>query len=742
MRAASIGSGIWPDYVRVRQARGLVPYAAVAGLIVGATVITLVVTTLSPTATAPAATTPTPTVTATVAARPTTDLSASGRLAYWRTEANGDYVLWLANADNSRRRSVAKADAQTVARTKWSVDGAAVAYVESGVRLVAVRVDGGTTTYTLAPDLRSDGYRIVDHRFSPSGGRIAVTVQRQTGSQSDVYVSGPGNGWTRLTTTEDVLAADWISEEELLVQTTGGIVGRLRAAGRDQLRPLTGMNAATPIIGDDGRVYFLAGRVSGFAGAQETLVFAASASVWSTTIDGEDLRREQSLDPDSFRLDGQWPGGFLLHRGTNPAQVAFSKGIVELPTNAGLIERLSVSADRHFAIGLAGGNLVRVDITSAGAPGSAVVLLGSVTQGDAWFPHAAALARITPSKADVPTARFVFALGGHLWTMGSDGVPSLLRAGNQNSQTLRRFSTIAVPQWSPSGDRVLTVESLAPGASAFQLIAVTIDRAGQVKRYSAPSSIGRLPTWSPDGTQISLVALPAADGDPVVLSSDLSILLIEAASSTTKATIPGREAYWTKAGVLVLSNGSWRVGDRARDAQSIEVWNGSQKRELTTVAKLTADPRAQWPSPSASRGVTQTSVLTASPDGGHFAVHITLLDQTSSVRTFAVVRARDGNASAIVAGDTVNDEAWASAGRFVGYTLGSPQQVGVRQRAVVRDAETGDVVLEQDGRFAGWSPDGAWIYIARSDGLYAMRLGGGQAVRFSPYGVVVSATKP
>jgi hypothetical protein len=60
----------------------------------------------------------------------------------------------------------------------------------------------------------------------------------------------------------------------------------------------------------------------------------------------------------------------------------------------------------------------------------------------------------------------------------------------------------------------------------------------------------------------------------------------------------------------------------------------------------------------------------------------------------------------------------------------------------VRDAETGDVLMEQDGRFAGWSPDGGWTYIARSDGLYARRLSGGDAVRFSPYGVVVSATKP
>jgi hypothetical protein len=712
----------------------------VAVLIVGATVVALVVATLTPAAPAPTAASATPTATATAAPRPTTDLSTTGRLAYWRTEANGDYILWLANADNSRRRSVAKADASSVSRTKWAADGNAVAYVESGVRLIVVRVDGVTTSYTLAPDLRADGYRIVDHRFSPSG-RVAATVQRATGSQTDVYVSGPGTGWTRLTTTEDVLAADWIGDEELLVQTTGGIVARLRAAGRDQLRPLTGMASATPIVGDDGRVYFLGGRVSGFAGPQETLVFAASASVWSVTIDGEDLRREQTLDPDSFRLDGQWPGGFLLHRGTNPAQVAFGKAIIELPTNAGLIERLTASADKRFAIGFAGGNLVRMDLTPAGTPGPAAVLLGSVTQGDAWFPRAAAFARITPAKVDVPAARFVFQLGGHLWTMAGDGVPTLLRAGNTNSRTLNRF-TLPAPQWSPSGDRILTVESLAPGASAFQLIAATIDRAGTVKRYNAPSSIGPLPTWSPDGAQFALVAYPAAAQDPVVLSSDLSVLLMDAASSQTKFTIPGREAFWTKGGVIVLNNGTWRVGDRARDAQAVEIWNGTQKRELTTIAKLIADPRAQWIPPVASRGVTQTTALTAAPDGNHFAVHITLLDQTNSVRSFAIVRARDGSASTFVTGDLANDEAWASTGRLIGYTLGSSQQPGTRQRAIVRDGETGDVVLEQEGRFAGWSPDGAWVYIAKPEGLYAKRLAGGDAVRFSPYGVVVSATTP
>jgi len=735
----------------VRQARGLLPYAAFAVLIVGATVVALVLTTLSGPAAAPRASSPGPSAVPTAAARPATDLSTAGRLAYWRSEANRDYLLWLANADNSRRRSVAKADdPQAISRTKWSLDGGSVAYVESGVRLVVVRVDGVATSYTLAPELRADGYRIVDHRFSPSGARIAATVQRVNGSQSDVYVSAAGGVWTRLTTTEDVLAADWISEDELLVQTTGGIVGRLRASGRDQLRPLTGLPAATPIIGEDGRVYFLSGRVSGFAGSSETLVFAASSSVWSMTVDGEDLRREKVLETDSFRLDGQWPGGYLLHRGANPAQVAV--GItaqlpqvvqpIELPTNAGLIERIQVSPDHRFAIGFAGTNLVRVDLTASGGVASAVVLLGSVNQGDAWFPRAAALAHVTPAKVDVPAARYVFALGGHLWTMGPDGQPALLRAGNANAQTLRRF-LLPPAKWSPAGDRVLTLESLAPGASAFQLIPVTIARDGAVRRYTTPSSVGTTITWSPDGSRFAVTALPAATADPAVLASDLTISLIDSSSGAATSTIPGREASWTRAGVIVLTNGTVRPGDRARDDQAIELWaNNGQKVQVTTIAKLVADPRAQ--APASSRGNTQAGTLTASPDGAYAGLHLLFLNSSGSYASvFAVVRTRDGTPTVILAGDTVSDEAWAPGGRLVGYTLTTLQaNAAPRQRAIVRDAETGDVVQELEGRFAGWSPDAAWTYLARPEGLFARRLAGGDPVRFSPYGVVVSVTKP
>ncbi len=724
----------------MRSLRGLVPYAALAVLIVSATIFALVTTTLGvPMAVAPAQASASPSAAAS-AIRPSTDLSASGRLAYWRQEANGDYLLWLANSDNSRRRSVTKADQpNAVSRTKWSADGSAVAYVESGVRLVVVRVDGTKSTYTLAPELRADGSRIVDHRFSPSGARIAATVQRTTGSQSDVYLSGVGGTWTRLTTTEDVLASDWLTEDELLVQTTGGIIGRLRAGGRDQIRPLTGLAGATPLLADDGRVHFLSGRVAPFAGASETLVYSAQSSIWSMTADGEDLRREPvTLDPDNVRLDGQWPGGYLLHRGTNPAQVAVAKTTIDLPTTAGMIERLQASPDKKFAIGFASGNLVRLDLTPTGAAGSTALLLGSVSQGDAWFPRTASLAVVAPARVDVPAARYVFALGRHLWSMGADSTPTLLRASNTNAQTLSRF-TLPPPVWSSAGDRVLTVESLSTGTFAFQLIAVTIARDGTTRRYTTPTSIGPGASWSPDGTQILVVSLPAASSqrsaastDPVVLSSDLTLSVLDAVTGGVARSLPGREAVWTTSGVVVVSNGTIRTGDRARDGQALEIWSGSQKKELIAISKLLADPRMQ--APAQARGVTETTGLTSAPDGAYAAVHVNFL-AAGTTPTFAIIRARDGVPTSVIVGDSISDEAWAPTGRYLGYSL--------RQRSIVRDAETGDVVMDLEGRFAGWSPDGLWTYIARSDGLYAKRLaGGGDAVRFSAIGVPVSATKP
>jgi Tol biopolymer transport system component len=730
----------------VRQLRGLVPYALVSALVVVASVVAIVISTTGGPSTPTAAASASPSAAASASRQAVTDLSATGRLAYWRAEPSGDHLLWLANADNSRRRSVAKTDTpSSITKTKWAVDGNAIAYVESGIRLVVVRVDGATSSYTLAPELRSDQYRIVDHRFSPSGAHIAATVQRQTGSQSDIYVAAANGTWTRITTVEDAIAGDWLDEEELLVQTTGGVISALRATGTNQFRPLTGLQGSSPVIGSDGRIHFLAGRVTQFAGASETFVFAAAANVWSMTADGTDVRRELAPpDQESLRLDGTWASGYLYHRGTNPAQLVIGAIPILLPSSAGLIERIAVSPDKRYAIGFAGTTIVRVDITPAGLAPNAVLLLGSIDSGDVWFPRTAALARApTTPRADAPALRYAFALGGNVWTMGPDGVASVLRTGASNAQTQRRF-TVPLPQWSPAGDRILTVESLGTGASALQLIPVTIDRSGKVTRLTALSSVAPAVTWSPDGAQIAAVALPASPQDPSILQSELTVRVVSAEGALGQA-IPGREVVWTKPGLLILTNGTIRANDRARDEQAIEMWVGTQKRTVTTVARVIGDPRAQ--APSTSRGSTSASNITAAPDGSYAAIRVSFLG-TNATPFLALLRASDGAATGYVLGDRIADEAWSPARALIGYTItsgglgipGSPTEA--KPVATVRDPASGAVLAEVDGRFAGWSPDGAWFYVATSGGLYARPLTGGALVRVSGIGVPVSITRP
>jgi hypothetical protein len=730
----------------MRPLRGLLPYALVSALVVVASVVAIVVSTAGPSSGPTAAASASPSAAPSASRPAVTDLSATGRLAYWRAEPNGEHLLWLANTDNARRRSVAKTGtASTVTKTKWSVDGNSIAYVEGGNRLVVVRVDGATTSYPLAPALQADNYRIVDHRFSPSGARIAATVQRQSGSQSDIYVAANG-AWTRITNVEDAIAADWLDEEELLVQTTGGVISALRATGLNQFRPLTGLQASSPVIGSDGRIHFLAGRVTQFAGASETFVFAAAANVWSMTADGTDVRREITPpDQESLRLDGTWPSGYLYHRGTNPAQLVIGSIPILLPSSAGLIERIAVSPDKRHAIGFAGTTVVRVDITPTGLAPSAVLLLGSIDAGDVWFPRSAPLARgaATP-RGDAPAVRYAFALGGNIWTMDPDGVASVLRTGATNAQTQRRF-VIPTPRWSPAGDRVLTTESLGTGASALQLIPVMIDRAGKVTRLTAVSSVQPAVTWSPDGSLIAVVALPASPQDPSILQSELTVRVMTADGAPGQA-IPGREVAWATSGMFVLTNGTIRANDRARDEQAIELWSGTQKRTVTTVARILGDPRSLVGG-TTTRGATSVSNITAAADGTFAAIRVAFLGLTLTP-FLVLLRASDGAATQYVLGDRIADEAWSPARTLIGYTNtiggqgipGTPTEA--KPRAVVRDPATGASLAELDGRFAGWSPDGAWFYVATSGGLYARPLAGGDLVRVSGVGVPVSITKP
>jgi hypothetical protein len=63
------------------------------------------------------------------------------------------------------------------------------------------------------------------------------------------------------------------------------------------------------------------------------------------------------------------------------------------------------------------------------------------------------------------------------------------------------------------------------------------------------------------------------------------------------------------------------------------------------------------------------------------------------------------------------------------------------QTAEVRDVAAKSIVARQEGRFAGWAPDGASFYVARPAGLFAYPIAGGEGVRISAIGVPVSAAK-
>ena len=94
--------------------------------------------------------------------------------------------------------------------------------------------------------------------------------------------------------------------------------------------------------------------------------------------------------------------------------------------------------------------------------------------------------------------------------------------------------------------------------------------------------------------------------------------------------------------------------------------------------------------------------------------------------------------TAFLPGSTLQDVGWSPAGRLIGATRGRLPE----SAAEVRDGATGTVIATQPGRFAGWSPDGGWYYVARAEGLFAFRSGGGAGVRVSAIGVPVSTTAP
>ena len=367
----------------MRTVRGLLPYVAVA-VLVAAGASAIVLTSLGSVSTvgvAPAD-----------IARPrgVQTLSPTGRLAYFKQEQSGDLTLWIANFDGTRARPLGTlpSSGPRPFTTRWTTDGGAIAFINGGIGVSVIRVDGTRLETGLSTEARGTGFRIVDHRWSPSGTKVAVTAVRSSDNRSDVYLASvTAPTFVRATDLGDAFAAEWLDDDQVLVESSRGLLGTVRSGF--PLKQLTERSGASPVI-VDGRVFFLSGKVAG--PGDGAVPYVSDTSVWSVGPEGGEARLEMRLGlGGELRLDGRWPDGrYLVHVSRDRTQWLAGTRLITLPSPIPL-QRLVLSADRRSAIGLGGARIMRIDVarsTLASPPPEAfVVLLDGVIGADAWVPR-------------------------------------------------------------------------------------------------------------------------------------------------------------------------------------------------------------------------------------------------------------------------------------------------------------------------------------------------------------------
>jgi hypothetical protein len=474
----------------------------------------------------------------------------------------------------------------------------------------------------------------------------------------------------------------------------------------------------SPVIGPEGRIHYLVGRITPGRDPSLPFVTATRASAWSAATDGSDVRRESSWDVSDVRIDARLPDGrYLVHRGSTNAQGLVVEDVQNLPANGGVIERIRIAPDGRSAYGFTSERIVRVDLTKLVPPATDAVNVYLDTSGEAdvWFPTQLSLARGGERPPAAPSARYVFGLGGHAWQM-ENGVASVLRAG----PLLRRTATPA-PRWAPGGERALVVEQAGPTQATTTLVAVAIDRSGNATRLASTVGAGRSYAWSPGGGEVA-IAVDKKGVSGLASDAELEVRFLDPTGRATRTPIAASEVAWTSRGIYLLGAGS----------TLLRLEGEGPARPVTTKERIVSDPRAD-PSRTVSSAVNG---LDASADGGYASVRLQALDASSSSRSYVVIVGADGNPVRYLRSENVSDTTWSPAGALFGFTLDART---ANERIQVVPAAGGDPVAAQDGRFAGWSPDGKWYYVGRTTGLFAYPLAGGSAVRVGPAGVPVSA---
>jgi hypothetical protein len=652
------------------------------------------------------------------------ELSRSGRLAYWRADPAGGWQLWVSNVDGSQRRAITKVDAiSRISTVRWSPDGGSIAYLDRGGQsAVVVRLDGARVELPLPAGAVSAGARLIDLDWSTDSRSIAATQRDANSNGTDVQVApATGGAWRTGTALGNAFLSQWISTDELLVHTQAGLIGVQRADGSG-LRPLTGQVATSPFLADDGRVYYLSGQVAPtIRDATVPVINAGQARVWSMTLDGDDVRPETTRPYDDVRLVGKWPppdGRYIAHPGASTTLAFLGASGQPIDTSIGALERVVFSPDRRTAIGLGPTRIYRYDTARPEQP---VVLLSDVVMPDAWYPRTVTIARApsTPVAAQ-PAARYAFALGGLIWATDTRGEVRLLQRLQPDDGSIRRLSGFAAPAWSPSGDRILSFD-----ASRFRGAVFVTDLSGAVRRVSDQDAAGPFPRWSPAGDVAYTDLLFSFDSAGFGAAGEVRI--VNPTSGARVATYPAREIAFGGGKTYLIDNGRLRSPFGYTDHAIVE----AAATGLRTIANATS--LATFAGFGGATAIPwQLSMLGASADGSFVSVRVNPAGGSVGF-TFAVVRASDGTPTFSLPGQGIDDVRWSPTGPLIGMTLGNTP--------AVRDAGSGSIVASAtSGRFAGWSPDGTWFYVARETGLYAQPLAGGDAVRISALGVPVSTT--
>ncbi len=673
---------------------------------------------------------PTPTLLPQTTQRAVPELSRTARIAYWREEK-----LWISGLDGSLRRSVTPLDEpRRASHMRWSPDGDKIAFLDTGLSMVVVRVDGQRWDVSLPLVLRDQGWRIADVRWSPDSTRIASTFLRPGDGRADAFIvdlTPALKQWQRITEMNDLFVADWVSNTELLASTAGGVIavveiptGLTLPMTETRIRPLNGALGTSPILASDGRVHFLAGRVPTSRDPSLPYITASRASVWSATLDGGDVRRETLTELNDVRLDARLPDGrYLVHRGGASVQSVAGEEVEALPTNAGLIQRLRLAPDGRTAYGFTREQIVHLDLTKVGLtpPASpdptATVFLDTSGDADVWFPTPLpTLARSAEVPLADPAARYAFTLGGHLWQVGHGTKPELLRP----SQSIRR-TFLPLPRWSPAGTHLFALEQAGFGAPTTALIGVVVDTEGEQIRVADTYAAGRSFAWAPDGGEVAVV-VDRRGVNGTATNAVLEVRFLDTNGKVTRTAMPGSEVAWTSTGILVMTEvGGDPVVQLVADQGPIRTF--VERDDLVDHPSIASTPwlGGAW------------SGLDATRDGAWTSVRITTAEGTSG---YVVLLDARGTAVEFVRADDLSDALWSPAKPLLGYTLDART---VDERAVVHEPGNGPITF-QDGRFAGWSTDGEWYYVARTTGLFAYPLDGGAAVRVGPVGVPMALT--